>query len=79
MSAVARLVLPRLMKEPEAARYLGVSTTTLRGLGLPRRILGGLRLYDVYDLDAFASSLPFEDREDRPCENPADKAFGCVT
>lgn len=66
-------VQPRLLGEPDAAAYLGISRTTLRTLGLPRRILGGRKLYDVLDLDAYASSLP-TDREDEECE--ADKAWG---
>lgn len=51
---------PRLMPAPEAAHYLGVSESTLRTLGLPRRELGAKRLYDRFDLDAYASSLPIE-------------------
>lgn len=52
--------VPRLLPAPEAAHYLGVSETTLRGLGLPRRELGGKRLYDRIDLDRYASDLPYE-------------------
>lgn len=51
---------PRLMSAPEAARYLGLSETSLRGLGLPRRELGRRRLYDRYDLEAFANSLSYD-------------------
>lgn len=51
---------PRLLPAPEAAAYLGVSQTTLRGLGLPRKILGGKRLYDRLALDEYASRLPDE-------------------
>ena len=51
---------PRLMGATEAASYLGISETTLRGLGIPRRILGGRKLYDRLDLDAYASELPTE-------------------
>lgn len=51
---------PRLLPAPQAAAYLGVSPTTLRGLPIRRRVLGGKRLYDLYDLDAFASDLPTE-------------------
>lgn len=54
---------PRLMSAPEAARYLGLSETTLRGLGLPRRELGKRRLYDRYDLEAFANSLRYDAEE----------------
>lgn len=52
--------VPRLLPAPQAAHYLGVSETTLRGLGLPRRHLGGKRLYDRLDLDRYASDLPYE-------------------
>ncbi|QEU08741.1 helix-turn-helix domain-containing protein [Paracoccus yeei] len=52
--------VPRLLPAPEAAHYLGVSETTLRGLGLPRRMLGGKRLFDRLTLDEYASSLPVE-------------------
>jgi len=51
---------PRLLPSPSAARYLGVSESTLRALNLPRRQLGAKRLYDKSDLDAFADSLPYE-------------------
>jgi len=51
---------PRLLPAPEAAHYLGVSETTLRGLGIPRRMLGAKRLYDRIVLDAYASDLPTE-------------------
>lgn len=65
-------IQPRLMGEEDAATFLGISRTTLRALGLPRRILGGRKLYDVIDLDAYASSLPTEG--DGTCE--ADRAWG---
>lgn len=52
--------VPRLLPSPEAARYLGVSESTLRGLGIPRRMLGAKRLYDRHALDAYASDLPVE-------------------
>lgn len=51
---------PRLMPAPAAAHYLGVSESTLRGLDLPRRQLGGKRIYDRRDLDAYADSLPYD-------------------
>ncbi|MCB1340796.1 MAG: helix-turn-helix domain-containing protein [Pseudooceanicola sp.] len=51
---------PRLMPAPEAARYLGVSESTLRNLDLPRKKLGAKRVYDKGDLDAYADSLPYE-------------------
>jgi len=57
----APVALPRrLLGEREAAAYLGVSPGTLRKLGLPRRMLGARRLYDVADLDGFADALPYE-------------------
>lgn len=55
--------LPRLLGEAAAASYLGVSQTTLRGLGLPRREIGARRLYDRIDLDAYADALPYEGEE----------------
>lgn len=62
---------PRLLAAPEAAAYLGVSPTTLRALPLQRRVLGGKRLYDRLDLDAYASELPTEDGT-----NSCDALFG---
>lgn len=66
--------VPRLLPAPEAAHYLGVSQTTLRGLDIPRRILGGKRLYDRIDLDAFASALPIEGEASG--ESACDSLFG---
>jgi hypothetical protein len=63
---------PRLLPAAEAAAYLGISASTLRALPIPRRILGGRKLYDRIDLEAYASSLPTEDTG----ENTCDKAFG---
>lgn len=54
---------PRLLPAPQAAHYLGVSESTLRTLGIPRRMLGAKRLYDRIDLDAYASDLPTEGSE----------------
>lgn len=61
---------PRLMGAKDAARYLGISESTLRLLGLPRRLLGSRKLYDVQDLDAYADSLPTEGEpaEDNTCD-----------
>ena len=59
---------PRLMPAPVAARYIGVSVTKLRELGLPRKELGAKRLYDKTDLDAYADSLPYEDQEASACD-----------
>lgn len=49
---------PRLLGAPQAAAYLGISATNLRGLGLPVVLLGTRRLYDRIDLDAYADNLP---------------------
>lgn len=51
---------PLLMPAPAAAHYLGVGETTLRGLQIPRKVLGGKRLYDRRDLEAFADELRYE-------------------
>lgn len=64
---------PRLLPTPEAAAYLGVSETMLRGLSIPRKLLGGKRLYDRLVLDEFASSLPSEGDEKG---NSCDAVFG---
>lgn len=65
---------PRLMPAAEAAHYLGVSESMLRGLGIPRRMLGAKRLYDRIDLDAFASGLPTEGESE--VTNKCDAIFG---
>lgn len=54
---------PRLLPAPQAAAYLGVSPTKLRGLPIPRKILDGKRLYDRLALDEYASGLPTEGEE----------------
>lgn len=64
---------PRLLPAPDAAAYLGISLTTLRGLPIPRRMLGGKKLYDRIDLEAYASGLPTENTAG---ENTCDAAFG---
>ncbi|MEM9762862.1 MAG: helix-turn-helix domain-containing protein [Pseudomonadota bacterium] len=70
-------VLPALMKARDAAAYLGISEGTLRTLGIPRRQLGALRLYDRNDLDSYAASLPYEGQEREAIEcQEADQAFG---
>lgn len=65
---------PRLLPAPEAAHYLGVSESTLRGLGLPRRMLGAKRLFDRLDLDRYASDLPYEGQADEVAA--CDSLFG---
>ncbi|WP_232844871.1 helix-turn-helix domain-containing protein [Paracoccus onubensis] len=64
---------PRLLPSPQAAAYLGVSETTLRGLNIPRKVLGGKRLYDRLALDEYASGLPDEGENRR---NTCDDVFG---
>ncbi len=59
---------PRLMPAPLAAHYLGVSTSTLRTLKIPRRVLGGKKLYDRIDLDAYADSLKEEGEAHNTCD-----------
>lgn len=69
----ARDFPPRLMPAPQAAHYLGVSETTLRSLGLPRRMLGAKRVYDRTDLDRFADGLPYDATPEE--ENTCDALF----
>lgn len=68
---------PRLLPAPEAAAYLGISVSTLRTLDLPRVMLGSRRLYDRFDLDAFASALPTEDKAESGA-NSCDGIFGAT-
>lgn len=42
---------PRLMQANAAAHYLGVSASKLRTLGLPRKVDGANRLYELRNLD----------------------------
>ncbi|WP_304617845.1 helix-turn-helix domain-containing protein [Paracoccus sp. (in: a-proteobacteria)] len=67
---------PRLLPAPQAAAYLGVSETTLRGLDIPRKLLGGKRLYDRLALDEYASSLPSEGEGGSDEVKRCDEAFG---
>lgn len=71
----APAILPALLGEADAARYLGIGRTTLRRLGLKRRALGDRRLYDRRDLDAFADALPYEGEGGTGRANTCDKAF----
>ncbi|MCB5412394.1 helix-turn-helix domain-containing protein [Pseudogemmobacter faecipullorum] len=64
---------PRLLGAAEAAAYMGVSETKLRGLNIPRRMMDGRRLFDRFDLDRFASDLPYE--KDTLGENTCDAVF----
>lgn len=59
---------PRLLPVPEAAAYLGVSISTLRGLPIQRRLLGSRKLYDRIDLEAYASALPIEATGENTCD-----------
>ena len=82
MNARAQIstVQPRLLGAAEAAAYLGISETTLRGLGLPRRTLGGRKLYDRLTLDAFASDLPIDGEAPESTEvDTCDRHFGLHT
>lgn len=60
MGRLEPVFAPRLLPSPDAAHYLGISETKLRGLAIPRRILDGKRLYDRHALDEYASGLPLE-------------------
>ncbi|OWU80457.1 hypothetical protein ATO1_08920 [Phaeobacter sp. 22II1-1F12B] len=69
---------PRLMPAPLAARYIGVSESTLRKLDLPRKELGGKRVYDKADLDAYADSLPYEGSDTSKGTDECDDIFRVV-
>lgn len=73
MTRHAAFANARLLGAPEAALYIGVSVTTLRSLPIPRKILGGRKLYDRIDLDAYASDLPYEGESEA---NSCDGLFG---
>lgn len=84
MPTEAKIILncqPRLLPAPEAARYLGISETTLRGLGLPRRVLGKKRLFDRYDLEAYVNSMRYDADEDSGDgeREECDRLFGVGT
>ncbi len=70
--AAAPSFVPRLLPTPWAAAYLGVSETTLRGLPIPRKIIGGKRLYDRLSLDV----IDAEDIEAADARAALDRAFG---
>ena len=65
---------PAMMGEGDAAFYIGVSPSTLRGLHIPRKVLDSRRLYDRRDLDAFRDGLPYED--ENKAVKSCDTAFG---
>lgn len=60
MSRASLTYRPRLLSVSEAAAYLGLSASTLRGLPIPRRVHNSRRLYDIRDLDTYADALPYE-------------------
>ncbi|WP_414896823.1 DNA-binding protein [Rhodovulum sp. YEN HP10] len=76
--AITRDFAPRLMPAPQAAHYLGVSESTLRKLGIQTLPLRGKRLYDRFELDAFADSLARGGETDRE-EGACDRAFGVAS
>lgn len=65
--------IPRLMPAPQAAHYMGISTSKLRQLDIPRKRLDGKRLYDRIDLEAYADALTEETSTTR--ENSCDAVF----
>lgn len=67
---------PRLMQEPAAAHYLGVSPSKLRTLKIPRRMSGANRLFDIRDLDAWADALTYDGDEECHDTREADRVFG---
>lgn len=68
---------PRLLSAPEAAKYIGVSETTLRGLPIPRKVLGKRRLFDRYSLDAWVNELPDDGQDhDSGDRDECDRLFG---
>lgn len=68
--AAALTFTPYLMPAAQAAHFIGVSESTLRGLNLPRRKLGTKRLYHINDLIAYADALPIEgESEDSACDH----------
>lgn len=75
------ILLPALLREKDAASYLGISESKLRALrkegrlGFDRKAIDGCLLYDRRDLDAFADSLPYEG-EGVPEKNTCDEVWG---
>jgi hypothetical protein len=67
---------PGLLAEPSAARWLGISVSTLRTLGIRRRVIGRRKLYDLRDLAAFRDNLPYEDQGRETDEEACDRLFG---
>lgn len=60
MTAPDRIALPgwpRLMRVELASRYLGLGETKFRSLAIPSRQIGGAVVWDIQELDRFASAL----------------------
>lgn len=61
-------MVPRFLRPPMAAAYLGISTSRLAELGLRKikdaRLGPGIVVYDRLDLDAFADSLSAPESDD---------------
>lgn len=68
----ARDPIPRLLTAAAAARYLGMSETTLRTKAIPRRIIGARPVYDRLDLDRYADDLPYEGQPQEDRDDHAD-------
>ncbi len=66
-----------LLGATAAAHFLGVSESTLRTLGIPRKVLGARRLYDQRDLVAYVDALTYEaGGAPSTDEESCDAAFG---
>ena len=64
MARVDLTYAPVLLSLTAAAAYLGRSANSLRELPIPRKRDGGRVYYHRADLDAYASSLPYEGEGD---------------
>jgi excisionase family DNA binding protein len=74
-----RLPLRRGLSEPEAALYIGLSSSKFRELvnagAMPRpRVIGRRRIWDIDDLDAAFKALPIEGGETSEADTWADLA-----
>lgn len=76
MARVDLTYTPRLRPTPQAAAHLGVGETTLRGLDISRKILGGKRLHDRLPLDEYADSLTVEGERTKVEVNTCRGKFG---
>ena len=78
MPRLAHSFAPILLGATAAAHFLGVSESTLRTLGIPRKMLGAKRLYDHRDLIAYVDELDYEAERNKPTsdEEACDEAFG---